>query len=74
MALFQSVTPVLPLSFIPVELSFFERKLVQGLYVGFGSRPMFFDFLVEEASFFLKLLLETAHLHLPAGQHLLLLL
>ena len=73
MVLFQSITPALLQSFNPVELSFFERKLVQGLYVGFGSQPTFFYFPVEEASFFLKLLLETAHLHLPVGQHLLLL-
>ena len=37
MVFFQMVTLALPLSFNPVELGFFERKLVQGLYVGFGS-------------------------------------
>ena len=37
MALFQRVTPGLPLSFIPVDLDLFERQLVKGLYVGFCS-------------------------------------
>ena len=74
MVVFQTLTPALPLSFNPAELGFFARQLLQGLYVGFGGSLMFLYFHFEEESFFPKLLLDTTHLHLPVGQHLLLLL
>ena len=68
MLLFRSITPA------PLELLLCLSRLVLGIHMVFRVDPPFQDGRHEDVFIVVQFFLETAHLHLPVGQHLLLLL